>query len=269
MATLQLEQQPKLNPFPAAQDVIFAVSENTVVANETKVKFIANVYVDWNKTALGTADTLVATLKTTPNNAGVGIFDLRPIVESFVNSDNIPEHATDTQYSLIPSWNNAQPRFKTNVYSNQNQFPIHLIDKYSWAKHTVKWLKVKFQIEYLGADAAEPNNVNIDTDFLFTGSYLYYNGYLSKQDALDFGQYSNNFGWDLEKAGFDLAGNTISYIQNSPTSRFLSNCPTDQYARIGDYGTIPMFNTMDRSFTTGSPQSGTCRIDYIEIKMYL
>ena len=88
MATLQLEQQPKLNPFPAAQDVIFAVSENTVVANETKVKFIANVYVDWNKTALGTADTLVATLKTTPNNAGVGIFDLRSILETFVKSDN-------------------------------------------------------------------------------------------------------------------------------------------------------------------------------------
>ena len=268
MANIILEQQPKYNPFPASQDVIFAVSENTVVANQTRVKFIANVYVDWNKTALGTANTLVATLKTTPNNAGVGIFDLRPIVESFVNSDNIPEHAIDTTYSLIPGWNNGQPKFKDSVYSNQNQFPIHLIDKYSWAKHTVKWLKVKFQIEYLGADATEPNNVNTDTDFLFTGSYLYYNGYLSKQDALDFGQFSNNFGWDLEKAGFDLAGNTISYIQNSPTSRFLSNCPTDQYARIGDYGTIPMFNTMDRSFTTGAPQSGTCRIDYIEIKMY-
>ena len=90
MANIILEQQPKYNPFPAAQDVIFAVSENTVVANQTRVKFIANVYVDWNKTALGTANTLVATLKTTPNNAGVGIFDLRPIVESFVNSDNIP-----------------------------------------------------------------------------------------------------------------------------------------------------------------------------------
>ena len=29
-----------------------------------------------------------------------------------------------------------------------------------------------------------------------------------------------------------------------------------------------MFNTIDRSFTTCAPQSGTCRIDYIEIKMY-
>tara|TARA_R100000329_G_scaffold30586_1_gene28262 strand:+ start:10317 stop:11828 length:1512 start_codon:yes stop_codon:yes gene_type:complete len=268
MATIELKQQPKLNPFPATQDVIFAVSENNIVANNTKVKFIANVYIDWNKANLGTSVSLVATLKTTPNNAGIGMFDLRPILESYVNSDNIPEHAIDPQYLIIPGFNNGQPRFKTSVYANNNQFPIHLIDKYSCAKHTIKWLKVKFQIEYLGADASEPNEVSVDTDFLFTGSYLYYNGYLSKQDVLDVGTYSNNFGWNLEKAGFDLAGNTISYIQNSPTSKFLTNCPTIQYARLSDYGTIATFNTMDRSFTTGAPQSGTCRVDYIEIKMY-
>ena len=268
MATIILEQQPKYNPFPASQDVIFAVSENNIVANQTRVKFIANVYIDWNKAALGTSDTLIATLKTTPNNTGIGMFDLRPILESYVNSDNIPEHATDTQYSIIPGWNNAEPKYKGNQYANNNQFPIHLIDRYSWAKHTIKWLKVKFQIEYLGADATEPNDVNTDTDFLFTGSYLYYNGYLSKQDVLDVVTFSNNFGWDLEKAGLDLAGNTISYIQNSATSRFLTNCPTEQYARLGDYGTMAFFNTMDRSFITGSPQSGTCRIDYIEIKLY-
>jgi hypothetical protein len=52
------------------------------------------------------------------------MFDLRPILESYVNSDNIPEHATDTQYSIIPGWNNGQPRFKTSVYAKNNQFPI-------------------------------------------------------------------------------------------------------------------------------------------------
>jgi hypothetical protein len=268
MATIVLEQQPKFNPFPASQDVIFAVSENNIVANQNRVKFIANVYIDWNKANLGTSVSLIATLKTTPNNAGIGMFDLRPILESYVNSDNIPEHATDTQYSIIPGWNNAQPRFKTNVYASNNQFPIHLIDKYSWAKHTIKWLKVKFQIEYIGADASEPNEVNIDQDFLFTGSYLYYNGYLSKQDVLTGSTHSNNFGWNLEKAGFDLGGNTISYIQNVATARFLTNCPAEQYARISDYGTIATFNTIDRSFSTGMPQSNTFRFDNIKVKMY-
>ena len=69
MATIVLQQQPKYNPLPAAQEIIFAVSEDNIVANQTRVKFIANVYVDWNKTTLGVGtDTLVATLKTTPNN---------------------------------------------------------------------------------------------------------------------------------------------------------------------------------------------------------
>lgn len=269
MATIVLEQQPKYNPLPAAQEIIFAVSEDNIVANQTRVKFIANVYVDWNKTTLGVGtDTLVATLKTTPNNKGIGMFDLRPIVESFVDSDNIPEHAIDTQYAIIPGWNNGQPRFKTNVFDVQNQFPIHLIDKYSWAKHTVKWLKVKFQIEYLGADASKPNDVSIDSDFLFTPSYFIYNGYLSKQDALTGSTHSNNFGWNLENAGFDLGGNTISYIQNVATARFLTDSPATLYARKTDYGTIASFNTLDRSFSTGMPQSGTFRLDNIKVKMY-
>ena len=41
MANLILEQQPKYDPFPATQDVIFTVSDSTVVANQTRVKFIA------------------------------------------------------------------------------------------------------------------------------------------------------------------------------------------------------------------------------------
>mgnify|MGYP003116783750 CR=1 FL=1 len=268
MANIILEQQPKYNPFPVAQETIFAVSENAIVASETRVKFNAYVYVNWDKSALGTADTLVATLKTTPNNAGVGMFDLRPVLESFVNSDNVPNWSTNLTYSSIPGWNTGAPKFKTTQYNNIKQFPVHLIDQYSWGANTISWLKIKFKIEYLGADASFPNIVSEDADFLFTGSYLFYNGYLSRQDALTSSTYSNNFGWNLESAGFDFGGSTINYIQNSPTSRFLTNCPSDLYARISDYGTIAMFNTMDRSFTTGAPQSGTCRVDYIEVKMY-
>ena len=268
MANIILEQQPKYNPFPAAQDVIFTVSEANLVAQNTRVKFLASVYIDWNKGALGTLDNKVAVLKTTPNNKGVGMFDLRPIIESYVNSDNLPDWAIDTTYSTIPGWNTAASKYKTVQYSSSNQFPIHLIDKYSWNKNTLKWLKVKFEIEYLGADASYPNEVNVDPDALWTGSYLFYNGYLSHTDALDVGTYSNNFGWDLENAGFDIVGSSINYIQNSTSSRFLTNSPTDQYARLTDYGTIPMFNTMDRSFSTGAPQSGTFRVDYVEVKMY-
>ena len=52
---ISIDQRPQFTVLPIGQKVIFAVSENTVVANQTRVKFIANVYVDWNKTALGSA----------------------------------------------------------------------------------------------------------------------------------------------------------------------------------------------------------------------
>ena len=263
MANIILEQQPKYNPFPATQEVIFAVSENTIVTQETRVKFIASVYVSFDASALGGADTLVATLKTTPNNVGVGMFDLRPILESFVNSDNLPD---GNELAVIPGA--APPKYKTNNFANNNQFPLHLVDQFCFSNHTMKYVSVKFQVEYLGADSNNPNTVSIDSDFEFTPNYLFYNGYLSHTDTLDFGTFSNNFGWNLENAGFDFGGSSINYIQNSTTSRFLTNCPDTLYARLTDYGTIPTFNAVDKSFTTGAPQSGTCRLDVIEVKMY-
>ena len=37
MAQSVIEQHPKFNTLPAGQDIIFVVSNNTAVANETKV----------------------------------------------------------------------------------------------------------------------------------------------------------------------------------------------------------------------------------------
>ena len=44
MATL-IEQNPAFQAMPVGQDVIFVVSNNSIVANQTKVKFIAEVHI--------------------------------------------------------------------------------------------------------------------------------------------------------------------------------------------------------------------------------
>ena len=44
MATI-IEQSPLYNILPVGQDIIFAVSNNTIVANQVRVKFIAQVQV--------------------------------------------------------------------------------------------------------------------------------------------------------------------------------------------------------------------------------
>ena len=95
MATI-IEQQPLSNPgtfdkvLPVGQEIIYTVSNSLVVSSFTNVKFIAEVRISNsippNPT---TSDDLVGTFKTTPNNAGVGMFDFRPIIESFVKADNL------------------------------------------------------------------------------------------------------------------------------------------------------------------------------------
>ena len=77
MATL-IEQEPLYPQLPVGQEVIFVVSNNTIVAGFTNVRFIADVYIsDNNPTAISLTSVPTATFKTTPNNAGVGIFDFK------------------------------------------------------------------------------------------------------------------------------------------------------------------------------------------------
>ena len=81
MATI-IEQRPLHDIFPVGQDVIFTVSDTAIVPNFTKVKFIAEVHISSGMPpVLATNNDLVGTFKTTPNNAGVGMFDFRPIIE--------------------------------------------------------------------------------------------------------------------------------------------------------------------------------------------
>ena len=116
MANSVIEQQPLFTTVPVSSDVIFTVSNDTAVANQTKVKFVAEVHIGLQPVNLSVNDDLIATFKTTPNNAGVGIFNFQPIVESYVAADN--EAANDSQY-------------KTTTTTDTVKHPIHLIDKFS------------------------------------------------------------------------------------------------------------------------------------------
>ena len=81
-----IQQQPQASFItPVGQDLIFVVSNGTAVLNETRVKFVAEVYIGASLAAVNpTANTPIGTFKTTPNNAGVGMFDLRNVIENYV-----------------------------------------------------------------------------------------------------------------------------------------------------------------------------------------
>tara|TARA_R100001530_G_scaffold490_2_gene765 strand:+ start:2838 stop:4229 length:1392 start_codon:yes stop_codon:yes gene_type:complete len=214
MATL-IEQEPLYTTLPVGQEVIFVVSNNNVVALQTKVKFIAEVYISSGAgTVIGTPN-LAGKFKTTPNNEGVGIFNFSNIVENYVKADNMA--ADDSTY-------------KGAATNTNNPHSIHLIDKFSKNKNAIRFLAIRFYVEYLGAlDCSGNQDANVVAtqcgSQVDTTDYTIFNGYLKQTNILTTGATNNNFGYDIDK--FNLS---------SATDQLLSNMPTQQYANVKDYG---------------------------------
>ena len=211
MPTL-IEQKPLYTQLPVGQEVIFVVSNNTIVAGFTNVRFIADVYISDTIPASITTTTIpTATFKTTPNNAGVGIFDFKQVVENYVSADNMAYN---------------QSKYKTTVTTDSTPHPIHLIDKYSRNKKAARWLTIQFKTQYTDANG---DVVKPETLFTVSVDYQLFNGYLKYSDILTMGTGStaNNFGYDL--SNFNLS---------SQTDSFLTNAPATQYANLEDYGTF-------------------------------
>ena len=207
MATL-IEQKPLYPQLPVGQEVIFVVSNSTIVAGFTNVRFIADVYIsDNNPTAISSSSVPTATFKTTPNNAGVGIFDFKQVVENYVSADNM-------------AFNNSE--YKGIETTDDTPHPLHLIDKYSRNKKAARWLTIQFKTQYIDASG---DVVTPDALFQNSVDYQVFNGYLKYTDELSI--FNNDFGFSL--TNFNLSSNT---------DRFLTNAPATQYANIEDYGTI-------------------------------
>ena len=222
MATL-IEQHPLYDTLPVGQDVIFTVSNTSVVSSFTNVKFVAVVHISNSAPPNPSTTTdIVGTFKTTPNNAGVGMFDFRPIIESFVNADNLARK--DSAYKLT-------------VNTEGTNVPIHLIDKFSGNLNTMRYLFIRFQIEYIDASGDL-----ITTDIKDSDLYNIFNGYLKYTDVLDLANtpytqsIGNNFGYPIPQ----------KFTLDQGAGEFLSNAPLTQYANIKDYGTLSFLTILSK-----------------------
>ena len=242
-----LEQYPAYKTLPIGQDIIFTISENNIVATELKVKFIAEVYISNDTAGIIDPANLRATLKTTPNNAGVGIFNVRQILESYVSADNLANGGI----------NSVNSEYKEVEFSDDKEFPMHLIDKFSMSPNAVKWFRIRFKIEY------EVNNViTVASMIKTTTSFLMFNGYVSHEDTLT--AITGNYGYRL------TVTDDGNFIQDGTDSKFLTNAPATQYAQLTDYGTVAMFNMLNQSDSTfaTAPSSTNKNIYSIVIKLY-
>jgi len=212
MATT-IEQEPLYPQLPVGQEVIFVISNSTIVASQTNVRFVADVYIsDTTPTAISTSTIPTATFKTTPNNAGVGIFDFRQIVENYVSADNMAANLSE---------------YKLTSTTDDTPHSIHLIDKYSKNKKAARWLTLQFKTQYIDANG----DTQIDTP-QNSVDYQIINGYLKYTDILDI--YNNDFGYSL--GIFNLSASS---------NRFLTNAPKTQYANLEDYGTFAFLSPND------------------------
>jgi hypothetical protein len=215
MATI-IEQKPLYTQLPVGQEVIFVISNNIIVANQLQVRFLADVYIsDTTPTAISTSSIPTATFKTTPNNAGVGIFDFSQVVENYVSADNMAAN---------------QSKYKTTLTTDDTPHPLHLINQYSRNKKAARWLNIEFKTQYTDANG----DVQIVSPKPSV-DYRLFNGYLKYTDILTMGTgiTANDFGFDL-----------TNFKLSSQTDRFLTNAPATQYANLEDYGTLALLPSL-------------------------
>ena len=214
---------PEYTRVPVGQQLVFAVSDTALVANAYNVKYIADVNISTkdNPVILVDDTTRIGSFKTTPNNAGSGIFDLRPIVETFVKPDN---EASEGQTS-----------YKGNTNLN---VPIHLVDLFSLSDNSVRFMGVDFYVEY----SVTPTSETLQTDPVTTSIWTVFNGVLHYNNPLTL--INDNYGYDMDKFTF----------YNANALQFLTNAPLVQYARATDYGTFSFLNWTTNAATWALPQ---------------
>ena len=210
---LAITQHPLYTLNPVGQEVIFTALDASIVSTYYKVKYIAEVHISTVDIDLATSTALVGTFKTTPNNAGAGIFDFSSIVESFVSPDNLA--ASGSEYK-----------------SNSISHPLHLTDKLSLNDNVVRYLKIRFKIE--GSTTAT-GNVELIEDSADSNQYTLFNGYLKHTDILKL--IAGDFGYEM-----------LKFSMNSLEGQFLTNAPLNQYANIQDYGTLSFIATPNAAF---------------------
>ena len=227
---LAITQHPLYTLNPVGQEVIFTVCDLTTVGAKFNVKYVAEVHISTVDIDLNTS-TAIGTFKTTPNNTGAGMYDFRPILESFVSPDNLAALGSE---------------FKGDPTTAIKPHPLHLVDKYSLNDNVVRYLKIRFTIEGSATATGTVAQVGAEDDSV---QYTLINGYLKYTDVIN-RDTDGNFGFNTEI--FQLGGGATG-------NQLLTNAPTTQYANINDYGTLSFMATPK----TGDVVDTT--VDYIKL----
>ena len=210
---------------PVGQQIIFTIN-SSYITSYFNLKYLAEVHISDAPINLSTSTDLVATFKTTPNNAGVGIFDFRSLFESYVSADNLGKAAGTVSIS----------QYKGVDYSNATPHPLHVIDKYCRSENANRYFAIQFKAE--GSVTATDPVLTIANSADNSDQFTFFNGVLQQDNYLTLT--GVDYGYDLDTNLLYTAGATSS-------AKFLTNAPTTQYATINDYGTMAFLNFLPTS----------------------
>lgn len=210
---ITVDQKPNSTAIPIGQDVIFAISDATVLASHVNVRFYCDIMYSSTTTA---TQSKIVTLKTTPNAAGSGIFDLKRSIEAELGAD----------YVLDDTNNNV--RFKGDL--NVEGAPIHHISQFTTSKCSSGNFSCDF---YVKGSTAVGEPVNVVGSVQSTGTFFVFNFKPDNNDILyvDGGLYN----YKLSRMGI---------LQNSTTSQFLTEMPVVVSAKLTDVGTVGLLQGM-------------------------
>tara|TARA_R100001594_G_scaffold17746_4_gene35900 strand:+ start:378 stop:1979 length:1602 start_codon:yes stop_codon:yes gene_type:complete len=277
---LIIEQRPLYKTIAAGQEIIYVLNESTgnIVTTKTNVNYVAEIRVSVDQSELNQSSSSIGTFKSTPNDKGVGIFELSTILENYVSPDY---NGVDTE---IAAGENVSSTWRGNTFENNNNekryyHALHLVDRYCLSQNSIKYVRIFFKMEYLGADINNPNAVGFDPYLLAQGDdLLIFNGVVYDTDVLTYSDSSFrkfDFGYNLSATDDTTRPSYI--LQNSgtdiatATGQMLSDAPLAQEARLTDYGTLPFLNFLRASQNTyfvGNSTQSPNSIGYIAIKLY-
>ena len=137
MSSITLEQRPKYKLVQSGEKIIFVVKDSDTVSN-FKGKYIATIYVHNRVSGIQSQTPIIA--KIIPNDTGVGILDLSPILDSFVSSEN-EGGIVHNQTSLTSAYNQTS-------FSQTTPHSIHQIDEFSTNRNTCRFFQIVFTCEF-------------------------------------------------------------------------------------------------------------------------
>tara|TARA_R100001244_G_scaffold90854_1_gene68908 strand:+ start:1686 stop:3134 length:1449 start_codon:yes stop_codon:yes gene_type:complete len=203
---------------PVGQPLMFVVDNNQTVMNETKVKFVAEVFISTGMINTALTEDLIGTFKTTPNAEGKGMFDFSNLIDSYVKADQLASTRGSTFKGI-----------KTTTYNNRH--PLHLVDKFSLNNNCLRYMIIVFHTEALDTTLIPPSVAIVAGSEKKSTSYSIFNGYLKSTDPLIASSFYGGFGYDMSQ-----------FLLDGTDKKFLTNAPTTQYANIDDYGTVAILS---------------------------